>query len=642
MLPSLEEASLKSYLRLLCALLLAAGSALAQSAPLTAPSPDRLPADTWVLVTWHGAGAANKVRATNPLTRLWDDPKFVSSREQLIKRLLEEEASERKEGDEPLTREDLDDILSLLENPGVIGMTGDPFAKATGRQENLHVFLAYNKTGKADIVARLKKKERVKPNSEVSTYTFRGVEIKKTVTTTPAEPAKPAPKDAEEGEPAEQKKEAEEPPQPKITYDFEASLGDTELFADNQEVMETLITRMQEQAAPAESLSKNAVYQSAQRFRADGPVLEMFVKIPDFNQLPLPPTPQMDTQAFVRELHLERLHGLWLSMGLAPDRALVRAAVLGDTSPGSILDIIGNNVSDFQTLAASPLSGSYGAFRIDLPALYATLLRAAKAGLPPEQAAAADMVDGMVAMQTGMPLTELLNLFTGEIGTVSTGEEQLAEVLPDVIMVPVTKSEPVLNLLRTLAGQFIRSEETVSGATVLTMGAPPPVSEDGAKPAESRPFYVAVSPAMLVVSPGMPQMSDILARSAAGNSAPAGSLAGDAKFLAVRKTLPAQLNGISYADWTRLPWDKQLKLMEKQLAKQRQETLDRADAAEKGDENNPPDPKRAEALRRSVKAMEETHRVLIELMPLVQKYFKVSAGGTWKAPDGLFIHSFIN
>jgi hypothetical protein len=622
-------------------LVLLSASAVAQTAPLTPPSPDRLPADTWVLVTWHGAGAANKVRATNPVTRLWDDPKFVSTREQLIKRLLEEVASERKEGDEPLTREDVDDILSLLENPGVLGVTGDPFAKATGGQENVHVFFAYNKTGKGDIVARLKKKEKPKPNSEVSSYTFRGVEIKKTVTTTPVETPKPAPKGPEEAEPAEREQEPK-PPQPKISYGFEASLGDYELMSDNQEVMETLITRLQGKPGAAESLLQNAVYRSAQRFRADGAMLEMFLKMPDFNQLPLPPTPQMDTQAFARELHLERLHGLWLSMGLAPDRALVRTALLGDMSPGSILDIIGNNVSEFQTLAASPLSGPYGAFRLDLPALYATLLRAAKAGLPPEQAAAADMMDGMVAMQTGMPLTDLLNLFTGEIGTVSTGEEQMAEFLPDVIMIPVTKSEPVLNLLRTLAGTFIRGEEAVSGATVLTMAPPPPASEAGAKPVESKPFYVAVSPAMLVVSPGMPQMSDILARSAAGNSAPAGSLAGDAKFLAVRKMLPAQLNGISYADWTRLPWDKQLKLMEKQLAKQRQETLERADAAEKGDENNPPDPKRAEALRKSVKTMEEIHQALIELMPLVQKYFKVSAGGTWKAPDGLFIYSFIH
>jgi hypothetical protein len=509
-----------------------------------------------------------------------------------------------------------------------------------GAGEGIPFFAILNKKGKEDVWARLQKGKPPQPNAEVSRYTFRGVEIKKTVTTTLPEPEPPAPPHPEEAEQAAP--EPQEPPQPRIRYEFEATLGDFELFSDHQEVMEALITRLQEKAAPAESLLQDAVYQRAQRFRADGALLEMFVKIPDFSQIPLPPTPQMDTAAMMQELHLERLHGLWLSVGLAPDRALLRTALLGDTSPGSILDLVGNNVSDFQTLAASPPSGPYGAFRLDLPALYATLLRAAKAGLPPEQAAAADLVDGMVQMQTGMPLTELLHLFTGEVGTVSTGEEQMAEFLPDVIMIPVTKSEPVLNLLRTLAGMYIRKEETISGATALTMAPPPLASEEGAEPIESKPFYVAVSPTMLVVSPGMPQMSDILARGAAANPALAGSLAGDAKFLAARKMLPAQLNGISYADWTRLPWDKQLKRMEEQLAKQRQETLDRADAAEKGDENNPPDSKRAEELRKSVKTMEEMHRVLIELMPLVQKYFKVSAGGSWKAPDGLFFHSFIN
>jgi len=631
---------LKNCARLLCVLLLAAGAALAQSAGLTVPSPDRLPPDTWVLVNWHGVATASKVRATNPITRLWDDPQFASSREQLIKKLLDEAASSRKEDDEPLTREDLDDVLSALENPAVIAISGDPFASIAGGQDKVHILAILNRKGKEDVIARMKAREKPKRNAEVSKYTFRGVEIKKTVTTTMPEPEEAAPKDPEEGEQAEQEKPA--PPQPKISYDFEATVGDYEVYADNQEVIEMFITGMQEKAAPAgESLLQNATYQSAQRFRADGALLEMFMKMPDFSALPYPPSPQMDTGAFVRELHMERVQGLWVSMGLAPDRGLVRAALLGDTTPGSILDIIGNNVAEFQTLRASPVAGSYGAFRIDLPALYATLLRAAKAGLPPEQAAAADMIDGMVAMQAGIPLTELLALFTGEIGTVSTGEEQMAEVLPNIVMIPVTQSEPVINLLRTLAGQFIRGEETVSGATVLTMGAPPAVSEDGGKPTEDKPFYVAVSPTMLVVSPGKPDLQDVLAR-AAGTSTPAGSLAADSTFQSVRKALPAQLNGITYADLSRFPWEKQIEQMRKQFAKQKQEILDRADKAEKGDENNPPDPERAEEMRKQAKTVDEFLPIFEALMPLMKKYFKISAGASWKAPNGLFFHSFIN
>lgn len=629
---------MKSYARVLCALLLAAGTALAQSAPLTVPGPERLPADTWVLINWHGVAAANKVRSTNPLMRLWDDPQFATSREQLIKKLVEEMARERKEGEEGVTREDLDDIVSLLENPALLGVAGDPFATALGGGEGVHVFALINKKGKEEVWARLDRNEKPKKNAEVSKYTFRGVEIKKTVTTTLPETAPPALKGPEEGK--QDEPEAEEPRELKIRYEFAATIGDLEIYSDHQEVMEALITRLQEKAAPAESLLQNAAYQGAQRFRAEGAVLEAFVKIPDFSQLPYPPTPQMDTAAMVRELHLERMQGLWLSLGLAADRVLMRAALLGDMSPGSLLDIIGNNAGEFQTLAAAPASASFAAFRIDLPALYATVLRAAKAGLPPEQAAAADMVDGMVAMQTGLPLTELLGLFTGEMGTVSTGEEQLAEVLPDVIMIPVTKSEPVLSVLRLLAGTFIRGEQTASGATVLTMGAAR-TAEQG-KPAEDRPLYVAVSPKMVVVSPGLPQMKDVLARSAAGNSAPAGSLAADATYQSVRKTMPAQLNGITYADLTRFPWEKQLEQMKKQLARQKQETLDRAEAAEKGDENNPPDPQRAEQLRAQAKAVDEMLPIFESVFPLLRKYFRISAGGSWKAPDGFFFHSFMN
>jgi len=303
--------------------------------------------------------------------------------------------------------------------------------------------------------------------------------------------------------------------------------------------------------------------------------------------------------------------------------------------------VIGNNVRDFQTLAAVPLTGSFGAFRIDLPALYATMLRAVKAGLPPEQAAAADMFDGMVAMQAGMPLTELLALFTGEIGFVDTGEDQIAEVLPGLFLIPVTQGEPVLGLLRTLAGQYIQGEEAISGATVLTVGLPAGGGENGA-PAEGKQFYVAVAPNLLAVSVGMAQVKDVLARNAAGSAAPAGSLAADATFQAVRKTLPAEVNGLTYADWSHLQWEKELQRMHEQFAKQVQEVLESAGAAEKGDEENPPDPKKAEQLRKQAKNLQEMDRILGELLPLVKKYFKLSAGATWKAPDGVFFHTYVN
>lgn len=630
---------MKTCIRVLCAMLLSAGVLLAQPSALTPPAVDRLPADTWVLFTWHGAAAANKVRDTNPVMLLWRDPQFVTVREQLVKKLVEEIESERKEGEESLTREDIEDILSVLENPVIAGVTGNPFEAVAGVTDTVHVFAILNKKGKEDVVARLDKKKKPKPNSEISTYTFRGVEIKKTVTTTVPEPAKPSqPMGPEEGKEAEQEPE---PPEPKITYDFDASLGDYKLFSDHQEVMESLITRLQEKTAPTESLLQNAAYRSAQRFRSEGALAEVFVKIPDLGTIPYPPNPQIDIQTFVRELHFERIQALWLSAGMAPDRMVLRGAVLGDTTPGSLFDIVGSNVAEFQTLAAAPVSGSYGAFRIDLAALYATIKRAAQAALPPEQAASADMVDGIVAMQTGMPLKELLGLFPGEIGTVSTGDEQLADILPNIIMVPVTEGEPVLGLLRTLAGTYIRSEETISGATVVTMGPPPPAEEGGTR-SVVKPFYVAVSPKMLVVSPGKAQLGDILARCAAGMSAPAGSLAADGTFRSVRKAMPAELNGLTYSDMSRYPWDKQREQMRKQFAKQKQETLDRADAVEKGDENNPPDPKKAEELRKSVKTLEEMEPMFDALFPLMKKYFKISAGASWKAPDGVFLHSYIN
>ncbi|MGH9789779.1 MAG: hypothetical protein ACRD5W_01095 [Candidatus Acidiferrales bacterium] len=108
--------------RLLCAVLLAAIPMLAQNAPPAppqAPPVNRLPSDTWVLFTWHGLGSVGKVRATNPILCIWDDPAFQSSRTRIAERFLDEIAKEQaaKGSESDFTNEDFEAALSLAENP---------------------------------------------------------------------------------------------------------------------------------------------------------------------------------------------------------------------------------------------------------------------------------------------------------------------------------------------------------------------------------------------------------------------------------------------------------------------------------------------------------------------------------------------
>lgn len=538
----------------LCAMLLAAVPLLAQNAapapaaPPQALSPTRLPSDTWMLFTWHGLASANKVRATNPVLRIWDDPAFQASRARIAHRLLDEAAQEQaaKGKEIDFTQEDFDALLSLAENPVMLGIAGNPFAASSAQKQkdtkSLAFFAIYDKTGKADVVQRLRdrlSKDQGKKDKDTaeSKYMFRGVEITKSVTTT--QPEKSDKKVVYTNDTIRSGKRARPQPkaEPKITTSFSASVGRYEIYSDQQAVIESLITRTLDGGSPSGSLAGQKAFQEAQRFRADGTILEMFLQIPDLSQLPIPPSDKFNAAAMMRELHLERIKGMALSAGLTSDRMLVRGAVFGDTLPGSLFDFIGGGNTTFQTLAAAPASGTYGALRMDLGALYATLIRAVKAGLPAEQAAMADMMDGLVAMQTGMPLTKLLALFPGEVGTVTTGEAQLAEVLPDVIMLPVTDAAPVIGLLRTLLGKRISGEEQLGGATVLTMS--PPASATGGTTTEAvEPFYVAVAPKLLIVATSKQQLSGVLARAASGTPAPAGSMAAHLASRALTKRCP--------------------------------------------------------------------------------------------------------
>lgn len=607
--------------------LLAFSGALAQAAAPTVPGPERLPADTWVLVNWHGVDAANRVRATNPVMKLWTDPQFAATRAQLVRAIAEKTALD-KGLDADLGRANTEDILSLLENPLAFGVSGDPFGpqSADGRG-NVHFYAVLNRKGKEAEWARLHANDKPGANQQVSTYTFRGVQVTRKVTTTPASPA---PGGAT----------AIPAPPPKVRHALEATLGDLELFSDDQPLLEALITRLQENRPSGASLLNDAVWQRAQKLRADGTLFEAFVKVPDISRVPIPPTPQIDVAAAMRELHLERIQGLWLSTGMGRDRMLMRGALLGDFTPGGVLDLVGDNVATFQTLAATPANASYSTVRLNLPAFYETMLRAVKAGLPPDQSAAATMLlDGVVAAQTGMRTAELLSLFTGEIAAVSTGSEVLTASLGGVVMLPSARSESVLGLIRNVAGSLVQGEQTVAGATVLRIGAPP---ARGAGPAnDESPMHVAVASNMVLVGADSASVQEMVRRNAAGAAA-ADSMATDRTFLAARRALPAQLNSLNFMDMKRFQWDLQLAALRPLFAERNREKLERAAAMEKGDGDTPADADGARKLRDEVASDQQLQQAVEVLLPLLPKYLKTSTGGSWKAADGWYFDSFVD
>jgi hypothetical protein len=583
---------------------------------LTVPAPDRLPADTWVLVNWHGVASAAQVKGTNPVMKLWNDPQFATAREQVITLIADAMGEDTK----PRNRDEIDNVLAVLENPAVIGVAGDPLEPGA---DTVHAYAVFNRKGKETEWTRIRASQKVAANSKVSRVPIGGVQVRKTTTTTV-----PVPKsDSDQTSP---------PPRAKVSYSLEASLGDYELYSDDQSLMESLITRLKDAAPAADSLLKDSTYQQAQRFRADGPMLEAFIKVPNLAKLPIPLNDQINMETTLRELHPERLQGVWLSAGMGRDRMLIRGALLGDMSPGSVFDLIGGNTKTFLTLASAPATETFAAVRLDLQSFYAMALKAVKAGMPPDRAAAASMmIDSMVVSQTGLRASELLAQFTGELAVASNGDEAGdSGLLPTAVMFPLTNGEQVLTSMRNFAAALFAKEKKVSGATLVE------IDMGTAERPES--LFLAVAKNMLVIGSNDVEMGKLLARNATGADSPAGSVAADTKFLLARKDFPAELNSISYTDFARLNWESRVQAIQKKMTDQKQVLLDRAQSAEKGGENAPPDPALAARLRNQADSLGGFEKALVEILPLAQKHLKISIGGSWKAADGVFYDSYVN
>src|ERR1700739_436529 len=91
--------------------------------------PGRLPKSTVFYVAWHGTPLPD-VRKTNSLLSLWDDADFAPVRAAMIEQMMQGSASSQKT-QAPMTREELTQYASLLDNEFVAGYISDPNSKKT-------------------------------------------------------------------------------------------------------------------------------------------------------------------------------------------------------------------------------------------------------------------------------------------------------------------------------------------------------------------------------------------------------------------------------------------------------------------------------------------------------------------------------
>ena len=569
--------------RLACLLLLVATPALAQG-PL---EPSRLPPDTSLYFLWRGVGSLEATRGTNPLLRLWNDPEFAPVRGALAQAF----SAGAKKNQLPRSWKgaELEQLLSLLENPMVGGLTGSFGIPATeagaagGRSERgkpFSFFVIYDATGKEEIFRKLLETmvAAAKDRPTITSYAFGPTTVDKVVG-------------------------------PKETY-YSAMVGHYAVRADKQALMEDLITRLRSPQPPATSLEGVAHYQVARRWLAERAPLEFFGRIPDLSKIPVPAAEAFNVRAFIGALHLERFHAIVGNLSFPAEATRLRLAALGDTSPGSVFDLVEESTPTFTTLPLAPAGTVYySAGKTNLVAMYHVVRGALEAALTPKQRTNMELVEALLANQINMQLPDALELLRGEVASMIIAYEPV----PPPLLYAATIQDPprALRLLRTVFAKRIASENQEGDTTYLTIS-----STEAGQPGRraSEGYYLAVTPRMLIVSSQEETLRGAVARSGSKGAAGA-SLGADPGFRRGRARLPEKLSSLGYLDLARVPWDKVVEGFQGGMKKAEPSASSSPGAA-------------VDALKAALPAV-------------FRRYLHAMTSGTWKNRDGVYVDAYI-
>jgi hypothetical protein len=505
---------------LFLAFLLVAPRAHAQ-API---EPAQLPARTAFYVVWRGEPAAD-VRKTNNLFSLWDDPEFAPVRAAMFDNLTSA-ANDNKSATKPaLTPAEAQEFSSLLENGFVLGYLSKPESKMTAGstppkppapgappEKWNGLFFVYNRTGKEALLTKaiLQMRGQEKEIPQLSNTTIAGISTLKVERKTGT------------------------------TYWVEH--GKYAASANDPAVLEQILPRL-EGATPTDSLSQSAAFQEAQSHL--GGVLELFGAIPALKNNAEGTSNGFYLPAVLTAIKLDAVRSICGRVQLDGAKTRFQGVILGDTAPGSLLDLWPEGVDSPPSLAIMPPNAvSYSESQFDLPAFYQVLKRGI-AAMSPNGQNPAMMVEMMAQQKLGMPLADALALPTGEFTSM-----QLSPALdPDksIYVFGIHKKAETLKLLRTLLSDQITSERTEGDTTFLKISLSG--GKQGTKGVAGWNFYhLGVTPNFIYGAPKYESVKEAIAGR-------------DTMHIMVltplqeaRPDYPAKINGLYLFDFQKVDW----------------------------------------------------------------------------------------
>jgi hypothetical protein len=503
------------------ALLFAAPRARAQ-API---EPARLPARTAFYVVWRGEPAGD-IRKSNNLFALWDDPEFASVRAAMFDNLNSAASGENKSAAKPgLTSAEAQEYSALLENGFVLGYLSKPDSKMTASATPTKppaslsttaiekwngIFFLYNRTGKEALLSKavLRMRDNEKELPQLSQTTIAGIPALKVQRTSGT------------------------------TYWVEH--GKYAASANDPAVLEQILPRL-EGATPPDSLSQSPSYQEAQPHL--GGVLELFGAIPALKNNAEGTSNGFYLPAVLTAIKLDAVRSICGRVVLDGAKTRFQGVILGDTAPGSLLDLWPEGVDSPPSLAIMPPNAiSYSESQFDLPAFYAVLKRGLAAMSPGQNPSM--MVEMMAQQKLGMPLADALNLPTGEFTSM-----QLSPALdPDksIYVFGIHKKAETLKLMRTLLGEQIISERTEGDTTFLKISLN---AKQNAKGVAGWNFYhVGVTPNFIYGAPKFESVKEAIAGKDMMHTMVLTPLQ------EARPDYPAKINGLYFFDFSKVDW----------------------------------------------------------------------------------------
>ncbi len=259
--------------------LLCADHAWAQ-APL---EPAQMPSRTLFYVIWRGTPSGD-ARKTNSLLALWDDPDLAPMRAAALQGV---QSRDDKDPAKPqLTRQEIEETSSLLENAFVLGYLRKPETKGAAVAAKPvdppfnGMFVVYDRSGKETLLAKtiLRFRSQEKEPPQISQVTVAGAPALKI-----------------------ERKDS-------VTYwteDGKYAVGSGDLG-----VFEEILSRLDGKSAAASSLAQNAAYQEAQPFLRGG-LLEFFLRVPQLREFaPSAGDTPVKIEPILDAVRLESIHSL--------------------------------------------------------------------------------------------------------------------------------------------------------------------------------------------------------------------------------------------------------------------------------------------------------------------------------------------